>query len=262
MPCDVVRSPVSLEPARTRYAAGETVVARVLGVTSPVAVALLRVEHRPCANRAVVVAEAHLGVLSGSFELTIPPSALPTARGAVCALSYVLQARAGGVIARAGLEISAVAHAHLDHSVCWADRLISNWDARHFHIELSEAVLHGGGRIAGRVHRHGPWSEGAMAIVVRCSECWHSSAVPVRGIPQWRQSTLWEAEQTLVLDRDATWMPFGFDLPGELPPAVEARTIAWRHELVARRRVRHWFDEKAALTPLLHDHRGPDALAP
>jgi hypothetical protein len=122
-------------------------------------------------------------------------------------------------------------------------------------------VLDGGGRIAGRVHRHGPWGEGTMAIVARCSECWHSSEVPVRGIPQWRQSTLWEAEQTLVLDRDATWTPFGFDLPAELPAAVEARTIAWRYELVARRRVRHWFDETAALTPLLHDHRGIDTFA-
>jgi hypothetical protein len=77
-----------------------------------------------------------------------------------------------------------------------------------------------------------------MAIVARCSECWHASTLPVRGIPQWRQSTLWEAEQTLVLNRDATWTPFGFDLPGQLPAAVEARTIAWRYELLARRRVR------------------------
>jgi hypothetical protein len=154
------RSPVSLELARARYRAGETVVARVRGVTSPAAVALVRVEHRPRANRAVVVADAQLGVLPGSVELTIPPWALPTASGAECALSYVLEARAGGAIARAGVEISAVAQAHLDRNVWWADRFIAHWDARHFHIELNDAVLHGGGRIAGRVHRHGPRGRG------------------------------------------------------------------------------------------------------
>jgi hypothetical protein len=47
-----------------------------------------------------------------------------------------------------------------------------------------------------------------------------------------------------------------------LPPAVEARTIAWRYELRARRRVRHWFDETAALTPLLHEDAAPQRIYP
>lgn len=50
-----------------------------------------------------------------------------------CSLSYAVQARAVRVIARAELEISAVARVHLDPGAYWADRLMGDWDARHFH---------------------------------------------------------------------------------------------------------------------------------
>jgi hypothetical protein len=56
-----------------------------------------------------------------------------------------------------------------------------------------------------------------------------------------------------VTDPDASWAAFCFTLPDHLPPAVEARTIAWRYELRAQRHVRHWFNETAARTPLLHE---------
>jgi hypothetical protein len=36
-------------------------------------------------------------------------------------------------------------------------------------------------------------------------------------------------------------------------PAVEARTIAWRYEVVVRRRSRRGLAETAARTPLLHE---------
>jgi hypothetical protein len=246
----------SLDLERTRYVAGEIVAARLLGVAGPAAVGLLRLERRPCGVRAVVVADRQGGEPPGCFELTIPPGALPTARGAACALSYVLQANAGGAIARAELEVAGVARVHVEGSVRWPDRLLSDWDARHFHIELTDAALHGGGFIAGRVHRHGSWRAGRMAIVVRCNECWRSPAFPVRGIPQWRESKLWEAEQPLIPDPDATWAPFAIELPARLPPAVEAPTISFRYELFALLRVRHRFAETAALTPLLHEDRG------
>ena len=68
--------------------------------------------------------------------------------------------------------------------------------------------------------------------------------------PQWRSSSLWEQTRRLRIDPDATRAPFAFELPDDLPPAVEATTIAWRYELVAQRNVRHWFNETAAVTPL------------
>jgi len=253
MPRDVDRAPVSLDVARTRYVAGETVVARMLGVTSAVEVALLRVESRPCGDRVVVVANRHLDEPFGSFELTIPPRALPSARGAECALSYVLQARAEGVVARAELEISAEGRPHLESRPLRADPLIANWDARHFHLELSDAVLRGGGRIAGRVHRHGAWRSHAIVVRVRCDECWRRPRPAARGMPYWRAQTLWEAADTVDLDPDTTWAPFSFDLPPGLPPAIAARTIAWCYDLLARQHRRHRPDETAALTPLLHE---------
>jgi hypothetical protein len=70
-------------------------------------------------------------------------------------------------------------------------------------------------------------------------------------------SSLWEAEHPLAIDQDAGWAAFCFALPDRLPPAVEARTIAWRYELRAQRTVRHWFNETAALTPLLHEDTRP-----
>ena len=60
------------------------------------------------------------------------------------------------------------------------------------------------------------------------------------------------------------WVPFHFDLPQWLPPAVEATTLAWRYELIAQRSVRYWFDETAVITPLLHEgaalRRGPQLI--
>jgi hypothetical protein len=72
-------------------------------------------------------------------------------------------------------------------------------------------------------------------------------------MPYWDARTLWAAEDSIRLDPGARWAPFSFGLPRGLPPGVEARTIAWRYELRARRRRTHRPDETAALTPLLFD---------
>jgi hypothetical protein len=111
-------------------------------------VGLLRLERRPCGARTAVVADRHGVEAPGRFELTIPPGALPTARGAACALLYILQANAGGAIARAELEVAGEARVHVEGGVCWTDRLLPERQARHFHIELTDAALHGGGFIA------------------------------------------------------------------------------------------------------------------
>src|SRR4051812_3482508 len=97
----------ALELARTSFVAGETVVGRVLGVVERVTVTLVRVERRPCADRAVVISEGQADP-DGTFELAIPPGALPNAFGAGCSLSYVAQVGSGGAIVRAPLEISAI----------------------------------------------------------------------------------------------------------------------------------------------------------
>jgi hypothetical protein len=248
-------NPISIELARRTYRAGETVVALIDCVEPPGRVVLVRVERRPCGESAVAVDAQYLGEPSGVLELTLPCHALPTAAGRGCALSYAVQARAQGVVARAGLDVDAEAQPHVAMGSSGSDPLIAGWDARHFHLELDDAALRGGGWIAGRVHRHeSRWSK---AIVVRCScdECWHRRGSAARGTPYWDAHTLWAGEDVIQLDPEARWTPLRFDLPADLPPAVEARTIAWRYELRARLKRSHWPDETAALTPLLHDER-------
>jgi hypothetical protein len=135
-----------------------------------------------------------------------------------------------------------------------ADRLISDWDARHFHIERTEAALHGGGQIAGRVHHHGTWPSGVISIDASCREHWRTLAHTARGLPTWEANGLWRLAAPLeIADRDATWAPFDLRLPPRLPSAIEARTIAWRYEIVIRRRMRHGRVETAGRTPLLHE---------
>jgi hypothetical protein len=117
----------------------------------------------------------------------------------------------------------------------------------------STRQLEGGGRLVGRVHRHGCWPPGPIEVSACCLESWRFRPSSGCGTPQWHASCLWEAEHPLAIDPDAGWAAFCFALPDHLPPAVEARTIAWRYELRAQRHVRHWFNETAARTPLLHE---------
>jgi hypothetical protein len=259
LPCEAGgRSRVSIGLARTHYAAGEAVVALVDGLTTPARVALVRVERRPWAEGVVLVDEQHVREPYGVLALTLPPGALPTATGAGCSISYAVQVRADGVIARAGLHVSAEGRPHVAHGSSGGDPLIAGWDARHFHLELREASLRGGGWITGRVHRDGSWRSNAIVVRVRCDECWRPGGPAARGMPYWRGETLWGAEDVVGVDADHPWASFRFDLPPGLPPAVEARTIAWRYELRARRGRRYRPAETAALTPLLYDERASD----
>jgi hypothetical protein len=241
---------------RPRCAAGDTVSGRVARPDTAAWVALLRLERIPHAERAVEVAGASALPLDGSFTLTLPQEALPSTAGERCALRYVVCARGAGWTDAAELVVTASARPHVDVG-SRADRMMASWDARHFHIELWDARLEGGGMLAGRVHCHGRWPAGAMVVKARCTECWRSTTPASRGLPCWQDALLWEDTQPLDIRPDATWAPFGFDLPGRLPRAVEASTLAWRYELVAQRSVRHWIDETAALTALLHDSVSP-----
>jgi hypothetical protein len=244
----------AVELHRRDCAAGETVSGRVRGVAGNTVVALVRLEQRPRVTREYVVAEAEASRGDRTFGLDVPSAALPTATGEHCALLYAAVARSGDSVLRpAELRVSTTARPHLRAAHRGGDRLFSSWDARHFHIELVDAQLQGGGRIAGRVHRDGSWPPGRIEVRARCLECWRWTPMSERGTPQWHESCLWEAQCPLPVDPDAGWAAFRFELPDDLPPAVEARSIAWRYELVAQRNVRHWFDETAALTPLLYE---------
>jgi hypothetical protein len=246
---------VVIHLARKTYVAGDIVVALVDGIEVPGRVALVRVERRPGDESAVLIDEQCLEEPYGVVELTLPRRALPTAVGSECALSYAVQVQANGVVARAGLAVSAEARAHVALGSSGGGPLIAGWGARHFHLELDDAELRGGGWIAGRVHRDGSWRSRTIVVRGRCDECWRPDGSVARGGPYWHAQTLWAAEEIIHPDPDAGWMPLRFDLPPDLPAAVEARTIAWRYEVRARLRRNHWPDETAALTPLLHDER-------
>jgi hypothetical protein len=139
-----------------------------------------------------------------------------------------------------------------------AMRLVGDYEARRFHVELSAAVLHGGGAIAGRVHRDRELNAGPIIVRARCIEAWREAPprvpiLPARHsmrLPRWHDRTLWSCE--LVLDglADARWAPFEFAIPEGLPPAIEARSVAWRYEIEARRPLRLRFDERAISVPL------------
>lgn len=233
--------------------AGGTLTGRLAGAVGE-PVVLLRCEERPRGERAFAVARAGAVAPDGAFSIAVPVSALPTAAGARCALSYVVRAGARGEFAEAPVVVRAEATPHLDDpGRCRIDRLIPNWDARRFHIEIGDADLRGGGRIAGRVHRHAPWRDGAMTLDVSCRESWRLPPRSARAVPGWGAGWLWRHIERLEIDRDANWAAFDLALPPALPPAVEARTIAWRYEIVVRRRTRHGLGETAARTPLLHE---------
>ncbi|MEO9176820.1 MAG: hypothetical protein ABI317_15010 [Gaiellales bacterium] len=139
-----------------------------------------------------------------------------------------------------------------------SERLVSSFPGRRMHLELSLAELHGGGRIAGRVHRDRGAAPGALVARVRCIESWRVSPRPGRwllmsrthAIPVWRQVVCSEQAAELEPFDDSHWRGFSFDIPTGLPPAVEARTVAWRYEVEVRRSVRFGPDDRAMLTPL------------
>jgi len=251
-----------VELDRPTCAAGDAVSGLVAGPADCATVALVRVERDPDRYRLIQIDEGKTSPQQRTFQLTLPCTALPSVRGESCALAYLVRARSRDGVASAELVVVAAAHPHIDTDSWRTDRLLANWDARHFHIELVEAHLQGGGRIAGRVHRHRSWRPGAIDVTARCLECWRCYVLAGPSPPQWRTCPRWEQAHRLRIDPDATWAPFAFELPDGLPPAVEASTIAWRYELHARRNVPHWFSETAAVTPLLHEHaRAIDSAA-
>jgi hypothetical protein len=141
-----------------------------------------------------------------------------------------------------------------------SERLVTSFAGRRMHLELAHAELRGGGRIEGRVHVDRAPAPGRLVATVRCLETWRVSPRPGRwivqsranAIPIWRHSTWYEVRAELEPLAAAHWRAFAFDLPDWLPPAVEARSVAWRYEVEARRSVRLGPDDRTVITPLCY----------
>jgi hypothetical protein len=238
---------------RYRVAAGETLAGTVTGATRGEPVELFRIERQPRGLLRLAVAEAPSSAMDGRFALTVPPSALPSATGRRCAVDYVAAAGADQRAPSTRLVVLATAVPHLDPASRHGYRLLRDFGARDFHIELCEADPRGGGTLAFRVHRHGAWPAAGLTVTARCIECWCAASPAARGTPEWREDALWEEKRPLSVVTDSHWARVAFALPEDLPPAVEARTIAWRYELLARATVHRWLSETAVTTPLLYE---------
>lgn len=259
---------LTLALSEARAAAGEVVQGRVERPddSTRVAVELVRVEHSPVGAASYHVASAELDG-DGSFVLAVPDDAPPDVIGSECSLHYAIRAVAGRDEVR---QPVAVAEEHavvrptlpeqldLSERAALSERLVASFSGRRMHVELSDAELRGGGRIEGRVHVHRAPAGGRLVASVRCIESWRMSPRPGRlvlmsranAIPLWRQRVTFEHWLELEPLDDAHWRAFSFDLPDGLPPAVEARSIAWRYEIEARRSVRIGTDDRALITPL------------
>jgi hypothetical protein len=259
---------LALALSEARAAAGEIVHGRVEcpDQSTRVAVELVRVEHSPVGAASYHVATAEPAD-DGGFALAVPDAAPPDVQGGECSLHYAVRAVAGRDEVRQAMAVAAdpgVARPSLPEQLelgeraALSERLVASFPGRRMHVELSDADLRGGGHIEGRVHLDRAPASGRLLAGVRCIESWRVSPRPGRlvlmsranAIPLWRQRVCYEEWLELESLDDAHWRAFSFDLPERLPPAVEARSIAWRYEVEARRSVRFGPDDRALLTPL------------
>jgi hypothetical protein len=218
---------------------------------------LLRLEVSPAGTVAtrLALAEADGG---GAFVLELPATAAPTARGEECAVEYVVRtvperrqpaADVSDVVVAGRLEAG-----RLQETSPLPDRMIARFDARHFHIELTEVDVQGGGQVAGRVHLRPGQTGSALEITCRCLEAWRTNGRGwvrnLRHPPLWRTVSIWSQSAPTEWPIGQNWAAFRFTLPDRLPPAVEARSIAWRYEVEVRRRIRLAPDDVAIATPV------------
>jgi hypothetical protein len=256
---------LELALSEARAAAGAVVHGRALAADAAVApaVELVRVEQSPSGTAIYRVAGAETSD-DGTFELSIPDGAPPGFQGRECSLRYALRATAGGDELVEAFSVDGLIAPSLPEQLdpaeraALSERFVASFPGRRMHLELVHPDLRGGGRIGGRAHVDRAPARGRLVASIRCLESWRVAPGPGRwmlqgranGISMWRHETWFESSQELEpLDAD-NWRGFSFDLPEWLPPAVEARSIAWRYEVEVRRSVRFGPDERAVLTPL------------
>jgi hypothetical protein len=238
-------------------AAAGTAVFGEVATACAVTVALLRLERSPAGlfSFAVASARAEPQEQRAPFELAAPPHLPPPATGRRCELDYAVRAVTDAPRRRrrhAAVPVEmAGGEARIHEQSGRFDRVIPGHAGRHFHLELAEAVLEGGGRIAGRIHVDADGGSVPFTLTGRCEESWCTNFRfrPRRSPPLWQTQPLWEETISVPCDPDRHWLPFRFELPSQLPPGVEGRAIAWRYSVEARRS-RRGFSDSAIVTPL------------
>ncbi len=216
---------------------------------------LIRYEASPGGIVPVVLARTPPAE-DGSFALELPRNAAPTFHSTSCKITYGVRAgskrRSRNDPVVDVLVISPLVHVSLSEAGPLHDRMIARFDARHFHLELSEADVQGGGRVAGRVHLDRGDPPPVVTVTARCEEVWRIDrmSLNLKRPPLWRYEGLWQERHELEWPVDQRWIAFAFDYPDHLPPAVEGSSIAWRYEVEVSRPTRFSMQERAVATPI------------
>ena len=126
--------------------------------------------------------------------------------------------------------------------------------AHGFRLTLDTAEPWGGGHIEGRVERRsGRHDRRPISVRVRCLAAWLDVAPQLlgrkrllnwttfgdirnRAVPIWLDEEVFAEGAELEPLEQANWQHFAFDLPGELPRALEGTFVAFRWTIEARRR--------------------------
>ena len=142
--------------------------------------------------------------------------------------------------------------------------------AHGFRITLDTAEPWGGGHIEGRVERRGERHDRRpISVRVRCLAAWIDVAPQLvgrkglfswttygdirnRGVPIWLDEEVFAQAAELEPLEQANWQHFAFDLPSELPRALEGTFVAFRW-MVEARRSRLLGGDVAALPLLIHE---------
>jgi hypothetical protein len=127
-------------------------------------------------------------------------------------------------------------------------------EARGFAIVLDEAQPQRGGRIAGRIERRGGRrNQRPIHVEVRCDACWVDVAPQFVGrkrvlswsamgdmrnrfVPVWFDQQLFRGRLDLGSLEELNWRHFSFELPEDVPRALEGTFVAFRWRVQARRK--------------------------
>lgn len=189
-----------------------------------------------------------------AFAVELPAGAVPSWECEPCQVSYLAVARRGPRgrrehVGSADFAVRAESPTASPPSHLY-DRLIANFDGRHFRVELAQGTLVGGGAMSGRAHLQPGRDLRPQSAVARCMESWRlDRSIKPNRPPVWHIGVLWEESVPIEWLLPGTWAPFAFGLPEGLPPAFEGRMMAWRYEVELRRRRRLGLVHRAVLTP-------------
>lgn len=144
--------------------------------------------------------------------------------------------------------------------------------AHGFRITLDTAEPWGGGHIEGRVERRGERHDRrSISVRVRCLAAWLDVAPQLlgrkrllswstygdirnRAVPIWLDQEVFADNAELEPLEQANWQHFAFELPGELPRALEGTFVAFRW-IVEARRSRFVGGDVAALPLLIEEQQ-------